>query len=65
MNIFIIWRAHSPPGVMRCGPASVKAIQHGHVFLGYDTKFLFAEVNGDKLTWVVTQDDLVPTHVDR
>ncbi len=50
---------------MRCGPASVKAIQHGHVFLGYDTKFLFAEVNGDKLTWVVTQDDLVPTHVDR
>ena len=50
---------------MRCGPAPVKAVQNGDVFLGYDTKFIFAEVNGDRLTWIVTDEDLVPTNVDR
>ena len=52
-------------GIMQCGPAPVKAVQNGDVYLGYDTKFIFAEVNGDRLTWVVTDEDIVPTNVDR
>ena len=51
--------------VMQCGPAPVKAVRNGDVYLGYDTKFIFAEVNGDRLTWVVTDEDIVPTNVDR
>ena len=50
---------------MQCGPAPVKAVRQGDVYLGYDTKFIFAEVNGDRLTWVVTDEDIVPTNVDR
>ncbi|XP_041375251.1 protein-glutamine gamma-glutamyltransferase K-like [Gigantopelta aegis] len=43
-------------GVMQCGPASVKAIKEGHVYLKYDTGFIFGEVNGDKVTWEVAED---------
>ncbi len=50
---------------MRCGPAPVQAVKLGHVFLGYDTKFIFAEVNGDKLFWLVENDDIVPCELDR
>ena len=39
--------------MMRCGPAPVKAIKEGNVYLGYDAKFIFAEVNGDKVVWMV------------
>ena len=39
--------------LMQCGPAPVKAIQEGNVYLGYDAKFIFAEVNGDRIGWVV------------
>ncbi len=38
-------------GEYQCGPAPVNAIKAGDVYLGYDTKFLFSEVNGDKLIW--------------
>ena len=38
---------------MKCGPAPVKAIQEGNVYLGFDTKFIFAEVNADRMTWVI------------
>ena len=38
---------------MQCGPAPVKAIKEGNVYLGYDAKFIFAEVNGDKVVWMV------------
>ena len=38
---------------MRCGPAPVVAIKKGEVNLGYDAKFVFAEVNGDRITWSV------------
>lgn len=31
-------------GVMQCGPASVKAIKEGAVYLSYDAKFIIAEV---------------------
>ncbi|CAL8277895.1 unnamed protein product [Lota lota] len=38
-------------GTFRCGPASVNAIRSGQVFLKYDTPFVFAEVNSDKIYW--------------
>jgi len=31
-------------GVMQCGPASVRAIKEGEVYLPYDSKFIIAEV---------------------
>ncbi|GFR83423.1 protein-glutamine gamma-glutamyltransferase K [Elysia marginata] len=65
------WQAHdatpqeTSEGVMRCGPAPVKAIKEGHVYLNYDTAFIFSEVNGDKVTWMVTDDgDMVMIDVD-
>uniref|UniRef100_A0A8C4QRI7 protein-glutamine gamma-glutamyltransferase n=1 Tax=Eptatretus burgeri TaxID=7764 RepID=A0A8C4QRI7_EPTBU len=42
-------------GFFQCGPASVNAIKQGHVHLPYDTPFLFAEVNSDRIYWI--QDD--------
>ena len=44
-------------GVFRCGPASVKAIKNAEVYLPYDTGFIFAEVNGDKVQWEVDTSD--------
>ena len=38
---------------MQCGPCPVVAVRNGDVYLGYDTKFIFAEVNGDRVTWSV------------
>ena len=46
-----------PIGVFRCGPASVKAIKNGEVYLPYDTSFIFAEVNGDRVYWEMDDDD--------
>lgn len=40
-------------GVYQCGPAPVKAVKKGEIFIGYDTNFLFGEVNADRLTWKV------------
>lgn len=39
-----------------CGPASVKAIKNGQLYLGYDARFLFAEVNGDRIHWTIDAD---------
>ncbi|XP_029548828.1 protein-glutamine gamma-glutamyltransferase 2-like [Salmo trutta] len=39
-----------------CGPAPVKAILQGHVDLKYDVPFVFAEVNADRVTWMVFAD---------
>ena len=38
------------------GPASVQAIKEGEVNLPYDTGFVFAEVNADKVDWLVTDN---------
>ncbi|KAL0966346.1 hypothetical protein UPYG_G00294140 [Umbra pygmaea] len=38
-------------GTFRCGPASVTAIRTGQVYFKYDTPFVFAEVNSDKIYW--------------
>ena len=43
-------------GVFRCGPASVKAVKQGEVYLPYDTSFVFAEVNGDRVFWEVEEN---------
>ncbi|CAI9556365.1 unnamed protein product [Staurois parvus] len=43
-------------GVHRCGPTSVIAVKEGDIILGYDTPFVFAEVNADRATWVVQKD---------
>ena len=54
------WQAHdatpqeASEGVMKCGPSPVKAIKEGLVYLPYDTKFIFAEVNGDRVHWLVS-----------
>lgn len=36
-------------GTFRCGPASKVAVKEGNVSLSYDTGFVFAEVNADKV----------------
>ncbi|KAG7478224.1 hypothetical protein MATL_G00078360 [Megalops atlanticus] len=43
-------------GVHCCGPAPVKAILEGHTDLKYDVPFVFAEVNADRVTWMVYAD---------
>jgi len=45
-------------GVMRCGPASIRAIKEGHVYLPYDTPFIYGEVNGDVCNWKVNTYNL-------
>ncbi|XP_007425067.1 protein-glutamine gamma-glutamyltransferase 4 [Python bivittatus] len=40
-------------GIYQCGPTPVKAIRHGEIYLPYDSKFVFAEVNADKMFWLV------------
>ena len=56
------WQAHdatpqeASEGVMKCGPAPVKAIKEGSVDLPYDARFIFAEVNGDRVHWLVRRD---------
>ncbi|XP_064871940.1 protein-glutamine gamma-glutamyltransferase 2-like [Oncorhynchus nerka] len=56
------WQAVDPTpqekstGVYCCGPAPVKAILQGHVDLKYDVPFVFAEVNADRVTWMVFAD---------
>lgn len=48
-----------------CGPASVKAVRQGEIFYGYDTKFIFAEVNGDRVHWTVDQEgNMVPIGIE-
>lgn len=41
------------PGRFQCGPCPVKAVREGDVYLPYDAKFVYAEVNADRVYWVV------------
>lgn len=43
-------------GTMQCGPAPLAAIKSGEVNIGYDTGFVFSEVNGDIVYWIVEED---------
>ena len=62
----------SSNGMMQCGPAPLKvnfyfvtlllylncqAIKNGEIYIGYDTNFVFGEVNADQITWVCTTED--------
>uniref|UniRef100_A0A6I8N048 protein-glutamine gamma-glutamyltransferase n=2 Tax=Ornithorhynchus anatinus TaxID=9258 RepID=A0A6I8N048_ORNAN len=38
-------------GIFCCGPCSVESIKNGLVYMKYDTPFIFAEVNSDKVYW--------------
>ncbi|XP_030634968.1 protein-glutamine gamma-glutamyltransferase 2 [Chanos chanos] len=40
-------------GVYCCGPAPVKAVLEGHTDVKYDVPFVYAEVNADRITWLV------------
>ena len=57
------WQAHDgtpqelSEGLMRCGPAPLRAIKKGHVYLNYDVGFILSEVNGDKIVWQVNEKD--------
>jgi len=53
-------------GKYRTGPASVRAIKEGKVNLKYDTKFIYAEVNADKVYWRYSKEkkDYEPFRVD-
>lgn len=41
-------------GVYRCGPAPVRAVKLGEILRPYDSHFVYAEVNADKLFWLYT-----------
>ncbi|NWV67521.1 TGM4 glutamyltransferase, partial [Malurus elegans] len=40
-------------GRFQCGPCPVKAVREGEVYLPYDSKFVYAEVNADRVFWIV------------
>lgn len=50
LALLIIW---SVSGSYCCGPCPVKAVKDGDVYIPYDTRFVFGEVNGDVVNWVV------------
>ncbi|XP_072132752.1 protein-glutamine gamma-glutamyltransferase 2-like [Mobula birostris] len=56
------WQALDPTpqekseGIYCCGPAPVNAIKDGAVEVKYDVPFVFAEVNGDVVTWQRCRD---------
>ena len=39
------------------GPAPLKAIKEGEIYAGYDTGFVFAEVNADYVKWILKKDE--------
>ncbi|NXD76986.1 TGM4 glutamyltransferase, partial [Halcyon senegalensis] len=40
-------------GVFQCGPCPLKAVREGDVYLPFDSKFVYAEVNADQVYWLV------------
>ena len=43
-------------GLYQAGPSSLKAIKSGAVYLPYDARFIFAEVNADRVYWHENED---------
>ena len=41
---------------MQCGPAPLTAVKAGDTNTGYDVGFVFSEVNGDIVYWIVEED---------
>nr|XP_039255982.1 protein-glutamine gamma-glutamyltransferase E-like [Styela clava] len=46
--------------LFQCGPAPVKAIKEGNILIGYDSNFIFGEVNADKVNWIVSGGKVRP-----
>ncbi|XP_041375283.1 protein-glutamine gamma-glutamyltransferase 4-like [Gigantopelta aegis] len=44
-------------GIFCCGPAPQVAIKEGDVNVGQDSRFIFAEVNSDRITWMRMRND--------
>ncbi|OXB83256.1 UNVERIFIED_CONTAM: hypothetical protein H355_002008 [Colinus virginianus] len=44
-------------GIFQCGPCPLKAVKDGDVYLPYDSKFVYAEVNADKVYWRVKMEN--------
>ncbi|NXX53169.1 TGM4 glutamyltransferase, partial [Scopus umbretta] len=44
-------------GIFQCGPCPLKAIREGDVYLPFDSKFVYAEVNADKVYWIVKTEN--------
>ncbi|NXS57865.1 TGM4 glutamyltransferase, partial [Brachypteracias leptosomus] len=42
-------------GAFQCGPSPLKAVKEGDVYLPFDCKFVYAEVNADQVYWLVTK----------
>ena len=65
-KVLMVVVIRSETGKYRAGPASVRAIKEGKVNLKYDTRFVFAEVNSDKVYWKFDKekDDYEPVQVD-
>ncbi|PVD20985.1 hypothetical protein C0Q70_19149 [Pomacea canaliculata] len=40
-------------GSVQCGPCPVAAVRRGDIDIGYDTAFVFAEVNAEEVNWLV------------
>ena len=38
------------------GPAPLSAVKAGEIYAGFDTGFVFAEVNADFVRWVIKED---------
>ncbi|KAK2715758.1 hypothetical protein QYM36_010361, partial [Artemia franciscana] len=49
-------------GLFQCGPTSVKAVKRGEIRKHYDTCFVFAEVNADRVFWRDTERGLKFLH---
>ena len=53
-------------GAFQAGPAPLKAIKEGRVYLPYDARFIFAEVNADRVYWRENDDgDFVIKKIDK
>ena len=39
-------------GIMQCGPCPLEAVRKGEIGIGFDTPFVFSEVNADRITYV-------------
>ncbi|XP_046852517.1 protein-glutamine gamma-glutamyltransferase 4-like isoform X2 [Xenia sp. Carnegie-2017] len=42
--------------IYQMGPAPVSAVKNGEIYAGFDTGFVFGEVNADRVTWLVKRD---------
>ncbi|XP_069067613.1 protein-glutamine gamma-glutamyltransferase 4 [Pleurodeles waltl] len=56
-------------GIFQCGPSPLNAIKTGEVYLPYDSKFIFAEVNADQIFWMVKvvdeEEQITQLHEER